>query len=78
LILLTTEDGLAKIVYGLEVETINRGDTRSDKKFGLSADGADHLLADYFLACFSREAGIKNPGITKEAKDILAASSYRY
>jgi len=37
----TTDDGLAKIVYGLEVGTINWGDTRSDKKFGLSGDGVN-------------------------------------
>ena len=36
-----TDDGLAKIVYGLEVGTINWGDTRSDKKFGLSGDGVN-------------------------------------
>jgi len=41
----TTDDGLAKIVYGLEVGTINWGDTNADKKFGLSGDGADHLAA---------------------------------
>jgi hypothetical protein len=41
----TTDDGLAKIVYGLEVGTVNWGDTRSDKKLGLSGDGADHLAA---------------------------------
>jgi hypothetical protein len=35
----TTDDGLAKIVYGLEVGTINWGDTNADKKFGLSGDG---------------------------------------
>ena len=35
----TTDDGLAKIVYGLEVGTINWGDTDADKKFGLSGDG---------------------------------------
>jgi hypothetical protein len=35
----TTDDGLAKIVYGLEVGTVNWGDTRADKKFGLSGDG---------------------------------------
>jgi hypothetical protein len=43
----TTDDGLAKFVYGLEVGTINWGDARSfkpddpdyDKKFGLSGDG---------------------------------------
>ncbi|MEA1947985.1 MAG: hypothetical protein U9N83_11870, partial [Thermodesulfobacteriota bacterium] len=34
-----TDDGLAKIVYGLEVGTINWGDTDADKKFGLSGDG---------------------------------------
>ncbi len=33
----TTDDGLAKFVYGLEVWTINWGD--KDKKFGLSGDG---------------------------------------
>ena len=37
----TTDDGLAKIVYGLEVGTINWGDTNSDKKFGLSGDGVN-------------------------------------
>jgi hypothetical protein len=35
----TTDDGLAKIVYGLEVGTVNWGDTRTEKKFGLSGDG---------------------------------------
>ena len=34
-----TDDGLAKIVYGLEVGSINWGDTDKDKKFGLSGDG---------------------------------------
>ena len=34
-----TDDGLAKIVYGLEVGSINWGDTDADKKFGLSGDG---------------------------------------
>jgi len=37
----TTDDGLAKIVYGLEVGTINWGDTNADKKFGLSGDGVN-------------------------------------
>lgn len=37
----TTDDGLAKIVYGLEVGTINWGDTSADKKFGLSGDGVN-------------------------------------
>ncbi len=36
-----TDDGLAKIVYGLEVGTINWGDTDADKKFGLSGDGVN-------------------------------------
>ncbi len=35
----TTDDGLAKIVYGLEVGTYNWGD--KDKKFGLSGDGVN-------------------------------------
>jgi len=35
------------------------------------------VLADYFLARFSREAGIENPGITKEAKAILTASPWQ-
>jgi len=35
----TTDDGLAKIVYGLEVGTYNWGD--KDKKFGLSGDGTN-------------------------------------
>ena len=35
----TTDDGLAKIVYGLEVGTYNWGDTDADRKFGLSGDG---------------------------------------
>jgi DNA-binding NtrC family response regulator len=35
------------------------------------------VLTDYFLARFSREAGIENPGITKEAKAILAASPWQ-
>ena len=35
----TTDDGLAKFVYGLEVGTINWGD--KDKKFGLSGDGVN-------------------------------------
>jgi nitrogen regulation protein NR(I) len=35
------------------------------------------VLADYFLARFSREAKIENPGITKEAKDILTASPWQ-
>jgi hypothetical protein len=37
----TTDDGLVKIVYGLEVGTINWGDTNADKKFGLSGDGVN-------------------------------------
>lgn len=37
----TTDDGLAKIVYGLEVGTVNWGDTNADKKFGLSGDGVN-------------------------------------
>ena len=37
----TTDDGLAKIVYGLEVGTVNWGDTSADKKFGLSGDGVN-------------------------------------
>jgi len=35
----TTDDGLAKVVYGLEVGTYNWGD--QDKKFGLSGDGVN-------------------------------------
>jgi len=35
------------------------------------------VLADYFLARFSREAGVENPGITKEAKAILTASPWQ-
>ena len=35
----TTDDGLAKVVYGLEVGTYNWGD--KDKKFGLSGDGVN-------------------------------------
>jgi len=35
------------------------------------------VLADYFLSRFSREAKIENPGITKEAKDILTASPWQ-
>ncbi|MGB2928203.1 MAG: sigma 54-interacting transcriptional regulator, partial [Desulfobacterales bacterium] len=35
------------------------------------------VLADYFLARFSREAGIENPGITEEAKAILTASPWQ-
>ncbi|MGD2029558.1 MAG: hypothetical protein PVG86_06425 [Desulfobacterales bacterium] len=35
----TTDDGLAKVVYGLEVGTYNWGD--KDKKFGLSGDGTN-------------------------------------
>ncbi len=34
-----TDDGLAKIVYGLEVGTYNWGDTEEEKGFGLSGDG---------------------------------------
>ena len=34
-----TEDKLAKFVYGLEVGTVNWGDKKDDKKFGLSGDG---------------------------------------
>ena len=36
----TTDDGLAKIVYGLEVGTYNWGDTKNTK-FGLSGDGVN-------------------------------------
>ncbi|MGD9335361.1 MAG: helix-turn-helix domain-containing protein, partial [Desulfobacterales bacterium] len=35
------------------------------------------LLTDYFLARFSREARIENPGITEEAKAILSASPWQ-
>jgi len=35
------------------------------------------VLADYFLARFSREGKIENPGITKEAKGILTASPWQ-
>jgi len=35
----TTDDGLAKVVYGLEVGTYNWGD--KDEKFGLSGDGTN-------------------------------------
>jgi predicted porin len=35
----TTDDGLAKIVYGLEVGTVNWGDNRAGKDFDLSGDG---------------------------------------
>lgn len=35
------------------------------------------LLTDYFLARFSRESGIENPGITKEAKTILTTYSWQ-
>jgi transcriptional regulator with PAS, ATPase and Fis domain len=35
------------------------------------------LLTDYFLARFSREARIENPGITKEAKAILTTYSWQ-
>ena len=34
------------------------------------------LLADYFLALFSRDGGSNNPGITREAKAILAGYSW--
>ena len=34
------------------------------------------LLADYFLALFARDAGAKNPRITKEAKAILSSYSW--
>jgi DNA-binding NtrC family response regulator len=34
------------------------------------------LLTDYFLACFSKEMEIDNPGVTDEAKEIL--SSYAW
>jgi len=36
-----TDDGKAKLVYGLEVGTINWGNTDSTKKFGLSGDGVN-------------------------------------
>jgi len=43
----TTDDGLAKFVYGLEVGTINWGD--NDKKFGLSGDGVNQETRFVYL-----------------------------
>jgi len=43
----TTDDGLAKFVYGLEVGTINWGD--DDKKFGLSGDGVNQETRFVYL-----------------------------
>ncbi|MCD6272905.1 MAG: hypothetical protein J7K30_08675 [Deltaproteobacteria bacterium] len=37
----TTDDGLAKFVYGLEVGTMNWGDKDENKGFGLSGDGVN-------------------------------------
>ena len=37
----TTDDGLAKFVYGLEVGTLNWGDKDDEQGFGLSGDGVN-------------------------------------
>ena len=37
----TTDDGLAKFVYGLEVGTMNWGDKEDENGFGLSGDGVN-------------------------------------
>ncbi|MBU2487762.1 MAG: sigma-54 dependent transcriptional regulator, partial [Proteobacteria bacterium] len=34
------------------------------------------LLADYFLARFSRDMGVGNPGVTREARELLRAHSW--
>jgi len=63
----TTDDGLAKIVYGLEVGTYNWGDTRSDSKFGLSGDGVNQETRFAY-------AEVAMPGIGGKARLGLQAT----
>jgi nitrogen regulation protein NR(I) len=57
------------LYYRLKVVTISLPSLR-ERENDIS------LLTDYFLSIFSQENGIKNPGITEEAKAVLSKHSW--